>query len=265
MDFRYKRRYAASNGHPGGSNNRTGAYGEDVYIRVPAGTIIYEAESDNILADLVEEGQTFLAAAGGRGGCGNAHFKSSRNQAPRRFQPGQPGEACAIRLELKLLADVGLVGLPNAGKSTLLSRMSDARPKIAPYPFTTLIPNLGIVRVDEYRSFVMADIPGLIKGAHLGKGLGDEFLKHIERTRLLVFLIDFTESDLRRAYDTLLEELRLFNSALLQRPRLVILTKTDLLHDVPEQFSMPIDLTISSVTGKGIRELTGMIVEKLDI
>ncbi|MBC8205373.1 MAG: GTPase ObgE, partial [FCB group bacterium] len=188
MDFRYKRNYRAGNGRPGGSCNKKGADGKDIIIRVPIGTIVFDADDNIPLIDLLEDGQIFLAAKGGKGGFGNAHFKSPINRAPRRFDPGKESENKRLRLELKLLADVGLVGLPNAGKSTLLSRISDAKPKIAAYPFTTLIPNLGIVRVDEYRSFVMADIPGLSMGANTGKGLGYEFLKQIERTKLKVNL-----------------------------------------------------------------------------
>ncbi|NQS99324.1 MAG: GTPase ObgE [candidate division Zixibacteria bacterium] len=263
MDYAYKRKYKAGNGRPGGSNNRKGASGKDLKIRLPVGTIVFDRGTDELLGDLTADGQQLAAARGGRGGFGNAHFKSSINRAPRAFTPGEEGEYHSLRLELKLLADVGLVGLPNAGKSTLLSRLSAARPKIAPYPFTTLIPNLGIVKAGEYSSFVMADIPGLIEGAHQGKGLGDEFLRHIERTQILLFLIDITSNDIGRDYHTLENELESFDPALIKKPRLTALTKADLLSDLPQDFTLPVDIVISAVSGYNLLQLTGMLYDRL--
>ncbi|MFO7840630.1 MAG: GTPase ObgE [Fidelibacterota bacterium] len=227
QDIRYHRKYKAENGHPGEGNNRSGKNGKDIHIRVPAGTLIKDMESGEVLADMVEEGQTWVAAEGGSGGWGNQHFANSVNKAPRYAKPGLPGGSRKLELELKILADVGLVGMPNAGKSTLLSVLSAARPKIADYPFTTLVPNLGIVRYGDYHSFVMADIPGLIKGAHRGKGLGDRFLRHIERTKVLVFMIDVNEEDIPQTFRTLLRELSEFSNELAYKPRLVCISKFD--------------------------------------
>ena len=263
MDFRYRRKYKAGRGQSGGPNNRHGKNGRNIIIRLPAGTIVYNAETDEMLADLVEENMQVVIAVGGKGGKGNARFKSSTNRAPRKFTVGYPGVKLKLRLELKLLADVGLVGLPNAGKSTLLSRISDARPKIADYPFTTLIPNLGIVRVGDMSSFVVADIPGLIKGAHLGKGLGDEFLRHIERTKILLFLIDCTSSDIRKDYETLMEELRSFDPSILEKTQMVAITKSDLLSEAQSTFNIPVDITISSVTGDNLDKLKNMLWDKI--
>ncbi len=264
MDFRYKRKYRAKNGRPGEGSNRTGAGGESRTIRLPVGTVVFDADSGETLCDLTERNQRFTAAKGGKGGRGNAYFKSPVNRAPRNFQPGEPGEAKRLRLELKLLADVGLVGLPNAGKSTLLARISAARPKIADYPFTTLIPNLGIVRLKEYSSFTVADIPGLIEGAHLGKGLGDEFLRHIERTKLLLFLVDITSNNIKKDYHTLISELENFDPKLAQKPRLLALTKADLLPEIPNEFTLPVDLVISAVSGHNISRLITRLWEKLN-
>jgi len=263
MDFRYRRKYKAGNGKSGGSNNRKGGNGKSNYIRLPAGTMVFDSDSDELIADLVEDGQKVIVAKGGKGGFGNAHYKSSTNRAPRKFTPGYDGEKKRLRLELKLLADVGLVGLPNAGKSTLLSSMSDARPKIAPYPFTTLVPNLGIVRIGDFEHFVMADIPGLIEGAHAGKGLGDEFLRHIERTRVLLFMIDITSNDINEDYETLKEELRKFDPGLLEKPQLIGLTKADLIQDLPEEFNIDIDIVFSSVSGLNLDKLKMMLWDKV--
>ncbi|MBN2780374.1 MAG: GTPase ObgE, partial [Candidatus Marinimicrobia bacterium] len=197
QDIRYNRTYKAGNGRPGEGNNCSGKKGEDIVIKVPVGTLIRERDEDRVMVDMIEDGQTFTAAKGGNGGWGNQHFATSTNKTPRFAKPGQPGETHEVELELKILADVGLVGFPNAGKSTLLSTISAAHPKIADYPFTTLVPNLGIVRYGDYGSFVMADIPGLIEGAHLGKGLGDQFLRHIERSKVLLFMIDVNEEDVK--------------------------------------------------------------------
>jgi len=263
MDFRYRHKYKAGHGQPGGPNNRHGKNGRNCYIRLPAGTIIYNAETEEMVADLVEEGQEIVIAQGGKGGKGNSHYKTSTNRSPRKFTVGYPGVKLNLRLELKLLADVGLVGLPNAGKSTLLSRISDARPKIADYPFTTLIPNLGIVRVGDLSSFVVADIPGLIEGAHLGKGLGDEFLRHIERTKILLFLIDCSSSNIGKDYQTLQEELRSFDPSILKKTQMVAITKSDLLSEAQSTFNIPVDIIISSVTGDNLDKLKNMLWDRL--
>ena len=263
MDYKYKRKYKARSGRPGGSNNRKGASGKNLKIRLPVGTMIFDRDTDELLGDLVENGHEIVVVKGGRGGFGNAHFKSSINRAPRKFTPGQDGEYRSLRLELKLLENVGLVGLPNAGKSTLLSRLSSAKPKIASYPFTTLIPHLGIVKAGEYSSFVMADIPGLIEGAHQGKGLGDEFLRHIERTQVLLFLIDITSNDIGRDYHTLENELESFDPALIEKPCLTALTKADLLSDLPQDFTLPVDIVISAVSGYNLPQLIRMLHNEL--
>jgi len=228
LDFRYKRNYKAENGEHGRGKDQTGKTGMDIVLRVPCGTIVRESVHETELADLVKDGDEVVVARGGKGGRGNAEFATSTNQAPRIAEPGTPGEECELLLELKLLADVGLVGFPNAGKSTLISVLSAAKPKIADYPFTTLTPNLGIVRFAEGKSFTLADMPGLIKGAHLGKGLGIQFLRHIERTRVLVFLIESISEDPKRDYDILLDELAQYNPALAKKPKIVALTKIDL-------------------------------------
>jgi GTPase len=266
QDIRYHKKYQAGNGQPGQGNNRSGAKGKSIIIRVPAGTLVKDARSGKILADLVEDGEELLVAKGGSGGWGNQHFASSVNRAPRHANPGTEGEFHKIQLELKVLADVGLVGFPNAGKSTLLSVLSAAKPKIADYPFTTLVPNLGIVKYGEYQSFVMADIPGLIQGAHAGKGLGDRFLKHIERTRVLVFLIDVHDENPDKTYDTLLHELKAFDEGLLEKHRIVCLSKCD--HEQDEEEKKHIIphkdiLVISSVTKRNLDILVHEIIEKL--
>jgi len=270
MDFRYKRSYRAGDGDKGMSSNKTGKSADDLVIRVPAGTLIKDADHDKTYADLVSHGEEIIIAKGGRGGRGNAEFATPVIQAPRRATKGDQGEEKVIQLELKLLADVGLVGFPNAGKSTLISRISAAKPKIADYPFTTLIPNLGIVSVSEERSFVVADMPGLIEGAHAGKGLGIEFLKHIERTRVLVILIECTDDDLKGAYATLVHELKSFNDSMLTKPRLVAITKMDLADDKIKKnvraakFGKGIQaFPISSATGAGVKELVSAIWKKL--
>ncbi len=227
LDFTYNHRFKAEDGQRGGPNNRTGANGRDRLIKVPAGTVVYDAETDEILGDLVEIGQTLCVAQGGKGGLGNQHFLSNRNRAPEYALPGLPGEINHLRLELKLLAEVGIIGLPNAGKSTLISALSAARPKIADYPFTTLIPNLGVVRKPTGDGTVFADIPGLIEGAHLGTGLGHEFLRHIERTKLLLHLIDATSEEPLEAYRTIQDELHAYGRGLAERPQIVALNKVD--------------------------------------
>ncbi len=233
MDFRYRKKYKAKRGEHGQGSNMTGRGGEDIIIKLPVGTIIRDAETDKILCDLAKPGQRAVLAKGGRGGRGNARFASPTNQAPREWEPGAPGEERELVLELKLIADVGFVGLPNAGKSTLLSRISAATPKIAAYPFTTLNPNLGIVRLDEYRSFVAADIPGLIEGASAGKGLGHQFLRHIERTKVLAILLDISSEDINADFKALMNELQSYNADLMDKKKIIVYTKSDLLIDEP--------------------------------
>jgi GTP-binding protein len=257
QDFRYRTRYRAGRGEHGSGNNRTGAEGEDVVLRVPSGTLIREVDTGALLADLTEPGQRTIVARGGRGGRGNAFFVRATRQAPRHAQEGEPGEGRRIALELKLLADVGLVGSPNAGKSTLLSRVSAARPRIADYPFTTLTPNLGVVAPDVERSFVMADIPGLIEGASEGRGLGARFLRHIERTRVLCFLIDVLSPDPAAEYEGLKAELEAWSPALLDLPRVVAWSKADLAEPAADVLFPDAAAThvISSVTGRGLDTL----------
>ena len=227
QDIRYRRLYKAQNGKSGGANKRTGKSGEDLVIQVPCGTIIKDLNTKNVVFDMIKENENYIICQGGIGGKGNYNFKSSVQQTPRFSQEGIPGEELHVELELKVLADVGLVGLPNAGKSTLLSVMTTAKPKIADYPFTTLQPHLGIVKYGEYQSFVMADIPGLIEGASKGKGLGHQFLKHIERNRILLFLIDILEPNPQDIFDKLSNELSSFNKTLMDKPKLVVRTKRD--------------------------------------
>ncbi|MDX1623233.1 MAG: GTPase ObgE [Gemmatimonadota bacterium] len=265
-DYRYRTRYAAGNGRAGAGGNRTGASGDDVVLRVPRGTVVVDADTGETIADLTEAGDRAVVAEGGRGGRGNAAFASSTRQAPKRSDPGEPGQSREILLELKLLADVGLVGSPNAGKSTLLSRISAARPKIADYPFTTLTPNLGVVSLEPGRSFVVADIPGLIEGAAEGKGLGAQFLRHIERTRVLCFVIDVATSEPGLEYEALLAELGAWSSALLELPRIVAWSKRDI-GEPPEGVSFEGArevVTISSVTGEGLDRLVGTMWEAIE-
>jgi GTP-binding protein len=275
VDLRYKKSYKAERGGNGGPNNKTGKNGDGLVIKVPVGTLVRDKQTGKVLADLVEHGQRAVVAEGGRGGFGNAHFATPTRQTPRFAENGDPGEERELVLELKLLADVGLVGFPNVGKSTLISRISAAKPKIADYPFTTLVPNLGVVRVDENRSFVVADMPGLIEGAHLGAGLGHQFLRHIERTRLLVHMLDVSGATGReplRDFDVINEELASFNPKLAELPQIVALNKVD----VPGagEIAAPVDRAIrargyevhliSAVTGQGVQELIFDIAEQLD-
>ena len=266
QDIRYRRRYKAENGHSGRGSNKTGKNGKDVIILVPAGSIIRRKGSDQVIVDLTVEGQKHIICSGGQGGKGNARFKTATKQAPRKAQPGIEGETGIFEIELKILADVGLVGLPYAGKSTLLASISSARPKIADYPFTTLKPNLGIVKYGEYDSFVMADIPGLIKGASLGKGLGHQFLRHIERNRVHLFLIDCMEDKPLDVYKTLKNELQNFNEDLINKPYLICRTKSDLRQDMSTQWNDFEDkiFDISSFTKEGINELILSLVEVLN-
>jgi GTP-binding protein len=274
LDFRYKQRYSAERGEHGRGSDQTGRDGSGSVIRVPQGTVVRLADSGAVLADLVSHGQRFIAAHGGRGGRGNTRFKSPTNQAPRHAESGEPGETRWLTLELKLLADVGLMGLPNAGKSTLLARISAARPKIAPYPFTTLVPQLGIVRLRDEQSCVVADIPGLIAGAHEGKGLGHQFLRHIERTRLLIHLVDMTvpgENAPLTNFETVNRELLAYESQLAEKPQLVVATKMDVpsAKQAWERFQ-PVMTSrgfrvsaVSAVTGEGIGTLLDEIYRAL--
>ncbi len=227
LDYRYKKHYKAEKGQPGSGGLKTGRTGDDIELRLPVGTIISDLETGELIADLAEPGARVVLARGGRGGMGNNHYKSPTNQAPRKATPGYPGENRRLSLELKLLADVGLVGKPNAGKSTILATFSAARPKIADYPFTTLIPNLGIVKLREHKSLVMADIPGLIEGASGGKGLGHQFLRHIQRTAVLLYIADINDVDIEGTVALLRNELRQYDEALASRPSLVVVTKID--------------------------------------
>ncbi len=229
LDYSYKRHYRAPRGMHGEGSDRTGKSGDDLILRVPPGTVAYDDGTGEVLAELLEEGEKVVIARGGRGGRGNARFKTATHQAPRRWEPGEEGEERTVRLELKLIADVGLVGEPNAGKSTLLATVTAARPKVAAYPFTTLAPNLGVVQLSDFRSFVIADIPGIIEGAHEGKGLGHQFLRHIERTRVLLIMIPVDAEDPQGEYERIRAELEAYSQDLARTPFLVALTKVDLL------------------------------------
>ena len=269
IHLKYKKHIRAGHGEPGKGNCATGADGKDVWIEVPEGTVVKREDSEDVLAELTEPGQEYTLCTGGKGGLGNTHFKSPTRQTPRYAQPGLEGEEGWFILELKLLADVGLVGFPNAGKSTLLSAVSAARPKIADYPFTTLVPQLGIVALSDHRSFVMADIPGIIEGAHRGKGLGIRFLRHIERNSMLLFIVPATSPDIKAEYNVLLEELRKYKPELFDKQRMLAVTKTDLLDSESEKEiakhiprSLPVVL-ISSVTGKNITLLKEKIWDLL--
>ena len=255
QDIRYKKSYKAENGGSGASNQKTGKNGQDIRIPVPLGTLISNMNDNSVKADLVSDGEEFIACVGGKGGKGNVNYKSSTRQTPRYAQKGIPGEKKHFSIELKVLADVGLVGLPNAGKSTLLSSVSSATPKIDDYPFTTLQPHLGIVKYGEYQSFVMADIPGLIEGASKGKGLGHQFLKHIERTKLLLFLIDTADDNPLENYKLLKKELLNYNPDLDKRKYVILRTKIDTKIDNDQWSEIDNYLEISSVSKEGIPEL----------
>jgi GTP-binding protein len=273
LKFRYNPEHTAQRGRHGEGSNRTGAEGRSIEVEVPVGTIVYD-EAGERLYDFTNAGERFTVARGGRGGKGNARFATSTHQAPTEHQPGRPGEEKRLRLELKLLADVGLVGFPNAGKSTLISRISAARPKIADYPFTTLEPNLGVVELPDYRSFVVADIPGLIEGAHLGHGLGVQFLRHIERTRLLVHLVDVSEASGRdpvHDFETVMEELASFSPELVEKPMIVAASKMDIAQDPDRVEALRRHVAergmayfeISSATGLGIEKLKFAMAERV--
>ena len=270
LHLKYERHIFAEHGGNGGRDKCHGTNGKDRYIDVPCGTVVYDAETGKFVCDVMYDGQEVLLLKGGRGGLGNFQFRSATNQAPRFAQPGEPMEEMTIILELKLLADVGLVGFPNAGKSTLLSALSSARPKIANYPFTTLEPSLGIVGYHDKQSFVMADIPGIIEGASEGKGLGLRFLRHIERNSLLLFMVPGDTDDIKREYEILLNELRNFNPEMLDKHRVLAVTKSDLLDDELVEMlreTLPNDLPclfISSVTGQGLDELKNVLWQELN-
>ncbi|NJN25099.1 MAG: GTPase ObgE [Cyclobacteriaceae bacterium] len=270
LHLKYKKHVIASNGKPGEGGRKSGLDGKDVVLEVPLGTIAKNAETNEILFEITEEGQEVILTPGGKGGLGNDHFKSPTNQTPRYAQPGEPGIEEWIILELKVLADVGLVGFPNAGKSTLLSVISAARPEIADYPFTTIVPNLGVVSYRDYRSFVVADIPGLIEGAAEGKGLGHRFLRHIERNAILLFMVAADSANIKKDFSILMEELKKYNPQLLDKKRILAVTKSDLLDDelisemageLPEGIQA---VFISSVTGQGIEALKDVLWHAID-
>ena len=265
LHLKYKKHVIASNGSPGEGGRRSGSNGEDVILEVPLGTVAKNSESLEQLAEITEEGQQVILTPGGRGGLGNDHFKTPTNQTPRYAQPGEPGIEEWVILELKVLADVGLVGFPNAGKSTLLSVVSAAKPEIANYPFTTLVPNLGVVKYRDFRSFVIADIPGLIEGAAEGKGLGHRFLRHIERNSILLFMIPADANDIKGDFEILLKELGKYNPELLDKKRLLAITKSDLLdQELKEEISKELpnnvdSVFISSLINEGIDELKDIL------
>ncbi|MGA2740693.1 MAG: GTPase ObgE [Bryobacteraceae bacterium] len=274
IQFRFNPEHKAQRGRHGEGSDCTGAEGHSIDLKVPVGTVVYDEATGERLHDFTTAGDRFLVARGGRGGKGNARFATSTHQAPTEHEPGKPGQEMRLRLELKLLADVGLVGFPNAGKSTLISRISAARPKIADYPFTTLEPQLGVVSLDDYRSFVVADIPGLIEGAHLGHGLGTQFLRHIERTRLLAHLVDVSEAsgrDPAHDFETVMEELASFSEDLPAKPMIVVATKMDAAQDPARVESLRriaaerglAFFEISSVTGQGLDELRYAMAERV--
>ncbi|WP_133273793.1 GTPase ObgE [Hymenobacter radiodurans] len=270
LHLQYQKHVIAGHGQGGAESLRSGAQGEDVILQVPLGTIARDAETGEKKVEITEHGQRIILTPGGRGGLGNDHFKSATNQAPTYAQPGEPGIEEWVVLELKLLADVGLVGFPNAGKSTLLSVVSAAKPKIADYAFTTLVPNLGVVAYRDYKSFVMADIPGIIEGAAEGRGLGTRFLKHIERNSMLLFMISVDSNDIAAEYQVLLNELAQFNPDLLEKRRVLAITKADLIDDELEaeiRATLPTDLPsvfISSLANKNIQRLKDMIWQELN-
>lgn len=265
LDLRYKKYLNASNGVNGSGANKTGKDGDPIILDVPLGTIAYEFETRRLIGEVIEHDQLLVIAKGGNGGKGNTFFKSDVNQTPRYAQPGEPGEEVTVEIELKLIAEVGLVGYPNAGKSTLLAALSNARPKIADYPFTTMEPNLGVVSFPDYRSFVMADIPGIIEDAHTGKGLGIRFLRHIERNKVLLFVISCM-TDIEKEYQILLNELKEYRSDLLEKPRLVVISQMDLIQGfkLETEPNIPDDyLLISAATSHNLNELKEKLWQKI--
>jgi GTPase len=284
LDFRYQRNHEATDGERGGTNNRQGGRGKEVALKVPCGTILIDKDTEEIIGEVMHHGHRVVVAKGGRGGIGNSNFATSRNQAPTKTIPPLPGERKNLRLELKMIADVGIFGSPNAGKSTLITAISSATPKVADYPFTTLVPNLGVVSHKDFAPFVVADVPGLISGASEGKGLGHDFLRHIERTKMLVHLVDGSISSfeaMKQDYEGILEELRLYDENLLNRPRLTVISKMDIVQDnegyddqvnqqaVVEEFRVYLKskgvpwLEISSALRLGITQLLDSMIEKL--
>ena len=269
LHLKYKKHIKAEHGEPGGKNQMTGKEGEDVIMEVPLGTVIKDADTGEFIAEIKEDQETMILIEGGKGGRGNVHFKSATNQAPQYAQPGLPEKEAWFILELKVLADVGLVGFPNAGKSTLLSVVSAAKPEIANYPFTTLTPNLGIVSYRDFKSFIMADIPGIIEGAHEGKGLGLRFLRHIERNALLLFMVPADADDIHKEYDILVNELVQYNPDLADKPRILAISKSDMLDDelkaeIQKDLPEISYLFISSVAQQGLTELKDLIWSKLN-
>lgn len=271
LDFRYKKKYKASNGSNGGNSLKDGKNGSNIIINVPIGTVIKDADTEEILFDLDKDGKEVIIAKGGKGGRGNSKFATPTNQTPRIAEEGKPGENKNVILELKLIADVGLVGFPNSGKSTLISKISSAKPKIADYPFTTLEPNLGIVRYKDFRSFTVADIPGIIEGASKGKGLGHQFLRHIERTRIILFLIEITSENLQNDFEILFNELKSYSPKLIQKKMLVSLSKSDLVDSkkIMEMSKKKFKgisekpIIFSSVTSSGLNELLNILWQNL--
>lgn len=265
LAFKYKKHVIATAGNPGSSSHSSGANGQDVILEVPLGTVAKDAETGEVEFEITEHDEEYILLAGGRGGLGNAHFKSATNQTPRYAQPGEEGQEAWKILELKVLADVGLVGFPNAGKSTLLSVITAAKPKIASYAFTTLVPNLGIVKYRDSKSFIMADIPGIIEKAHEGKGLGHRFLRHIERNATLLFMIPADADNISKEYQVLLNELKMYNEELLDKPRVLAITKSDLIDEELKELILPEipdalpHLFISSVSQKGLQELKDLL------
>ncbi|MEO9457759.1 MAG: GTPase ObgE [Lentilitoribacter sp.] len=271
IDYRFQQHHKAQTGVHGMGRNRTGAKGEDIVLKVPAGTQVYEEDNETLICDITEEGQRFRLAKGGNGGFGNAHFKSATNQAPRNANPGQPSDEKTIWLRLKLIADAGLVGLPNAGKSTFLSNVSRARPKIGAYPFTTLHPNLGVATSDGYE-FIIADIPGLIEGAHEGAGIGDRFLGHVERTRVMLHLVSAQEEDVAKAYKTVRKELEAYGKGIAEKPEIIALSQTDILDEetlnekmqaLEEAAGRKVE-KISSIAGFGMKEMLRNLRQHID-
>jgi len=265
QDIKYRKSYKADNGLNGQGSKKKGKDGKDIIIPVPVGTLIKKAETEEIIADIIQPDQRVIIAKGGNGGFGNAKFATPTDQAPRYAKAGQPGEKLHLVMELKLFSDVGLVGMPNAGKSTLISKLSHVKPKIADYPFTTIVPNLGIVKYGNFRSFVMADVPGLIEGAHHGKGLGHRFLRHLERTRVLVFMVESIDENPLETYEMLKNELFQHREDFKNRPKILLITKTDLVQEIPELTIDDAEIhAISSVTGGGIKEFIDKIVRILE-
>ncbi len=269
LHLKYRKHIIAENGEPGGSSHKSGSNGEDIILEVPFGTIVKDAETGAVECEIVEEGQTYIIAPGGRGGMGNSNFKSSTNQNPEHFQPGEPGKNDWKILELKVLADVGFVGFPNAGKSTLLSVITAAKPEIADYPFTTLVPNLGIVKYEDYKSFIVADIPGIIEGAHEGKGLGHRFLRHIERNSILLFIIPADSKDIKKEYDVLLNELEEYNPELLDKKIVLAINKSDMLdeelkREITKELPKKVPyIFISALKKEGLEKLKDLLWKEL--